>query len=94
MAVAINSAAMEHAENVAPFASIDFEDPTLEPKGTDFESTNPSVIFVVQVPYQTRPGQVPRRIQVERLKRTYRKRGIEDLLAERGILFEVGKEPR
>ncbi|CAM9197863.1 unnamed protein product, partial [Phaeothamnion confervicola] len=39
----------------------------------------------VQAPYETRPGEVPRRIQVERKKRLFAKQKLEDLLLERGV---------
>jgi dynein heavy chain len=49
----------------------EFDNPALEPK--------------VQAPFRTRPGEIPRRIQIERRKRLYSAQRIEDLLEERGV---------
>lgn len=44
------------------------------------------VIFrQVQAPFETRPGEIPRRIQIERKRRLYLQHRIEDLLLERGV---------
>ncbi|CAN0220902.1 unnamed protein product, partial [Ectocarpus sp. 6 AP-2014] len=48
-----------------------FENPSLEPK--------------VQAPFETRPGEIPRRIQIERKRRLYLQHRIDALLLERGI---------
>ncbi|XP_054472107.1 dynein axonemal heavy chain 1 [Anoplopoma fimbria] len=39
----------------------------------------------VQIPYQTVPGQIPRKLAIERLRREYLKLDFEHLLAEKGI---------
>ncbi|KAI4827733.1 hypothetical protein KUCAC02_031105 [Chaenocephalus aceratus] len=39
----------------------------------------------VQIPYQTAPGQIPRKLEIERRRREYLKLDIEQLLAEQGI---------
>ncbi|KAM9362199.1 LOW QUALITY PROTEIN: dynein axonemal heavy chain 1 [Symphorus nematophorus] len=39
----------------------------------------------VQMPYQTNPGQIPRKLQIERLRREYLKLDFEQLLAEKGV---------
>ncbi|XP_041639844.1 dynein heavy chain 1, axonemal [Cheilinus undulatus] len=39
----------------------------------------------VQLPYQTVPGQIPRKLQIERCRREYLKCDIEQLLLEKGI---------
>ncbi|XP_069004796.1 dynein axonemal heavy chain 1 [Embiotoca jacksoni] len=39
----------------------------------------------VQMPYQTKPGQIPRKLQIERLRREYLKLDFEQLLAKKGI---------
>ena len=47
-----------------------FEDKSIEPK--------------VIAPYETRPGQIPRKIEIERKKRLYANQKVEMLLAARG----------
>ncbi|XP_066927305.1 dynein axonemal heavy chain 1-like isoform X2 [Clytia hemisphaerica] len=39
----------------------------------------------VQLPFRTQPGQMPRKIEVERRKRKFLKQNLEDLLAKEGI---------
>jgi dynein heavy chain, axonemal len=39
----------------------------------------------VQTQYATRPGEIPRRIQIERKKRLYAEQSLEALLRERGV---------
>ncbi|XP_029005758.1 dynein axonemal heavy chain 1 [Betta splendens] len=39
----------------------------------------------VQIPYQTKPGQIPRKLQIERLRREYLQLDVEQLLVEKGI---------
>ncbi|CAM9708700.1 unnamed protein product, partial [Hapterophycus canaliculatus] len=39
----------------------------------------------VQAPFETRPGEIPRRIQIERKRRLYSQHRIEALLLDRGI---------
>ena len=39
----------------------------------------------VHCPFETRPGQVPRKIEIERKKRIYNSHNIEELLSDRGL---------
>ncbi|KAF3689531.1 Dynein heavy chain 1 [Channa argus] len=39
----------------------------------------------VQMPYQTKPGQIPRKLEIERCRREYLQFDFEQLLAEKGI---------
>uniref|UniRef100_A0A8C9ZPR8 Dynein axonemal heavy chain 1 n=1 Tax=Sander lucioperca TaxID=283035 RepID=A0A8C9ZPR8_SANLU len=39
----------------------------------------------VQIPYQTVPGQIPQKLEIERRRREYLKLDVEQLLAEKGI---------
>uniref|UniRef100_UPI0037E91524 dynein axonemal heavy chain 1 n=1 Tax=Semicossyphus pulcher TaxID=241346 RepID=UPI0037E91524 len=39
----------------------------------------------VQLPYQTAPGQIPRKLQIERCRRKYLTYDLEQLLAEKGV---------
>lgn len=41
--------------------------------------------YQVQAPFETRPGEIPRRIQIERKRRLYVQHRIEDLLLDRGV---------
>ena len=42
-------------------------------------------LYQVQAPFETRPGEIPRRIQIERKRRLYLQHRIEDLLLDRGV---------
>lgn len=46
--------------------------------------------YQVQAPYETRPGEIPRRIQIERKRRLYAQHKIETVLSERGIDYSRG----
>lgn len=41
----------------------------------------------VQAPFETRPGEIPRRIQIERKRRLYSQHQIESLLLDRGVNY-------
>ena len=56
-----------------------FEDKSIEPK--------------VIAPYETRPGQIPRKIEIERKKRLYANQKVEMLLAAKGIDYSVEPIP-
>ncbi|XP_028430624.1 dynein heavy chain 1, axonemal isoform X1 [Perca flavescens] len=43
----------------------------------------------VQIPYQTVPGQIPHKLEVERRRREYLKLDVEQLLAEKGIYSNI-----
>lgn len=47
--------------------------------------TPPRMFTQVQAPFETRPGEIPRRIQIERKRRLYLQHRIETLLQDRGI---------
>ncbi|KAG5178896.1 hypothetical protein JKP88DRAFT_280807 [Tribonema minus] len=64
-------ASVKLAKSQLRTATAGFENPALEP--------------VVQATYETRPGQVPRRIQIERKKRAYQEQNLEALLRARGV---------
>jgi len=54
-------------------AKANFDNRSIEPK--------------VQVPFKTKPGETPRKIQIERKKRLYSEQNIELLLAHQGIKY-------
>lgn len=64
-------------------ASVKLSKSQLRTARTSFE--NPSLEPKVQAPFETRPGEVPRRIQIERKRRLYSQHRLENLLQERGI---------
>jgi dynein heavy chain len=45
------------------------------------------------VPYETGPGQTPRKIKIERNKRLYMEQDIEKLLEEKGVSLKKTDEP-
>lgn len=60
-----------HGPTTAPITVSDFPKKAWEPK--------------VQLPYQAEPGQVPRKIEIERQKRIFAKQNINSLLEELGV---------
>lgn len=56
---------------------------------TDFNLAFPqrhhAITYQVQAPFETRPGEIPRRIQIERKRRLYLQHRIEALLLDRGV---------
>ncbi|XP_074532910.1 dynein axonemal heavy chain 1-like [Halichoeres trimaculatus] len=76
-------------------SALNFQSPIAEPEAQQktqrqsilkFRSCNTSIYpSKVQLPFQTAPGQIPRKLKIERCQREYLKLDLEQLLADKGI---------